>query len=103
MAVTQHDVYWDSYTDHLKEMLQEMRRSEELSDVTLICDDKTQFRVHKIILGASSQVFKTIVKELPPINSVIYLKGIKNEEMKAILDYIYLGAVTMVIPGLYLS
>ena len=95
MANTQHEVYWDSYSNHLGAMLQELRRTEELSDVTLFCDDKTQFRVHKVILATSSPVLKTIVNELPSTNSVIYLRGIKNEEMEAILDYIYLGAVTI--------
>ena len=95
MANTQHEVYWDSYSNHLGAMLQELRRTEELSDVTLFCDDKTQFRVHKVILATSSPVLKTIVNELPSTNSVIYLRGIKNEEMEAILDYIYLGAVTV--------
>jgi len=95
MSEKKFDVYWNSYTDHLREMLQQMRSSEELTDVTLICDDKKQIKAHKNILGASSSKFKTIVNELPIANSVIYLRGINYEEMEAILEYIYLGAVTI--------
>ena len=61
MSEKKFDVYWNSYTDHLREMLQQMRSSEELTDVTLICDDKKQIKAHKNILGASSSKFKTIV------------------------------------------
>ena len=31
------------------------------SDVTLVSDDQTQFKVHKIVLGACSPVFKKII------------------------------------------
>ena len=34
---------WQTYSDHLREMLNEMMKSNELTDVTLVCDDKIQF------------------------------------------------------------
>ena len=39
-------------------MLHEMMKSNELTDVTLVCDDKKQFKAHKIVLSACSTVFK---------------------------------------------
>ena len=47
-----------TYSDHLREMLHEMMKSHELTHVTLICDDKRQFKAHKIVLSACSSVFK---------------------------------------------
>ena len=29
---------WEAYSDHLRGMLHEMMKSEELTDVTLVCD-----------------------------------------------------------------
>ena len=85
---------WNSYTDHLRNMLHEMMKSNDLTDVTLVCDDKRQFKAHKIVLSACSAVFKSIISDLSLNNSVIYLRGVHHQEMYAILEFIYLGATT---------
>ena len=85
---------WNTYSDHLREMLHEMMKSKELTDVTLVCDDKIQLKAHKIVLSACSSVFKSIINDLPQNSSVIYLRGIQHQEMESILEFIYLGAAT---------
>ena len=85
---------WSSYSDHLKQMLEDLITSQSFTDVTLVCDDKVQLEAHKIILISSSAFFRNIFKlsaisgEAKPI---IYLKGINHEDMKPILNFIYLG------------
>ena len=69
---------WHTYSDHLREILHEMMKSNELTEVTLICDDKNQFKAHKIVLSACSSVFKSIINDLPQNSSVIYLRGIQH-------------------------
>merc|ERR1712126_122424 len=68
--------------------------SQELTDVTLISDDKRKFKAHKIVLCAYSNVFKDIIGNLPMETSVIYLQGIQHEELEAILEIMYLGEAT---------
>ena len=68
MNSEKYNLKWHTYTDHLQEMFHEMMRSEELADVTLICDDMTQFKTHKMVLSACSEVFKDIIKGLPLSN-----------------------------------
>ena len=82
---------WTTYSDHLREMLHEMMKSNQLTDVTLVCDDKKQFKAHKIVLSACSSVFKSIINDLPQNSSVIYLRGIQHQEMESILEFMYLG------------
>ena len=94
MNQEKYNLNWHSYSDHLREMLHEMMRSNELTDVTLVCDDKKQFKAHKIVLSACSSVFKSIINELPQNNSVIYLRGIQHQEIESILEFMYLGAAT---------
>ena len=81
---------WETYTDHLKSMLQDMMNETELTDVTLVSDDMKQLRAHKVILSASSPVFKSMIGSLPS-NSMIYLRGIQNQELQAMLEFLYLG------------
>jgi len=85
---------WVNYSDHLREMLHEMMNSSYLTDVTLVCDDKVQFKAHKIVLSACSSVFKSIINDLPQNSSVIYLRGIQHQEMESILEFMYLGVAT---------
>ena len=94
MNQEKYNLNWHAYSDHLREMLHEMMKSNELVDVTLVCDDKKQFKAHKIVLSACSSVFRRIIKDLPKNGSVIYLRGIQHQEMESILEYMYLGIAT---------
>ena len=97
MAQEQSNLNWHTYSDHLKEMMFKlMESSNETADVTLMCDDKIQFKAHKYVLSASSSFFHSIINELPKKGeSVIYLKGIISLEMQSILQFIYLGQATI--------
>ena len=86
--------YWHNYTDHLKEMLHNLRQSQLFTDVTLVSDDKKQIKAHKIVLTACSAVFKNIIESLPDNCSIIYLRGIQHQEIESILEFMYLGVTT---------
>ena len=94
MSLEEYNLNWHTYADHLREMLHEMMISSEFTDVTLVCDDKRQFKAHKNVLSASSPVFKSILQELPQDRPAIYLRGINHQEMESILEFIYSGGVT---------
>ena len=96
MTTMQHQekytFHWHSYSDHLKEALNEMMLSSEFADVTLVTDDKQQIRAHRNILSAASPVFKSIFQiDSKNANPVIYLRGIQHSEMESIMQFIYLG------------
>ena len=78
MNQEKYNLNWHTYSDHLREMLHEMMKSQVLTDVTLVCDDKTQFKAHKVVLSACSSVFKSIINDFPHNNQVIYLRGIQH-------------------------
>ena len=85
---------WHTYTDHLREMLHDMKDSNELTDVTLVSEDKKQFKAHKVVLSASSPVFKSIISDYSLALPIIYLRGIQSYEIESILQFIYLGQAT---------
>merc|ERR1712189_129088 len=87
---------WHTYSDHLRDMMQNLMQSNVLSDVTLISEDKTRFKAHKFVLIACSPVFNSIIEDLPQIEgSVVYLRGILASELKSILQFMYLGQATL--------
>ena len=85
---------WNDYSNHMKQMLQDLMTYQSFTDVTLVCDDKIQLEAHKIILISCSKFFETILNQLTQSSQykpIIYLKGINHHEMEAILHFMYLG------------
>ena len=92
---------WDSHSAHFRRLLQELIITNNFADVTLVCEGQRMFRAHRNILSAGSKVLKDIflfedkLKIGGQQQSVVHLRGIKQAEMKAILEYIYLGETTL--------
>ena len=59
--------------------------------MTLVSEDQTQFKAHKIVLSACSPVFKNIIENNPIQHPLIYLRGIQSFEMETVLQFMYLG------------
>ena len=85
-----HAFTFHTYTNHMKEMLHNMHTSSDFTDVTLICDDKTEIKAHKHVLSVCSPVFKNILTQ-ENNHPVIYLSDIKYCEMEPIMQFMYLG------------
>ena len=87
---------WHTYTDHLRDILREMKTSNDFADVTLVCDDKKEIKAHRNILSACSPVFKNMLKiDQQSNHPVIYLRGIQHLQMEAILKFVYLGETSI--------
>ena len=93
MQQEKYNLDWDTHSDYLRGALHEMMKSDDLTDVTLVCEDKKQFKAHKIVLSACSSVFKSIISE--HASPLIYLRGIQHEEIQSILEFVYLGETTI--------
>ena len=92
MVHENYNLTWHTYSDHLRDMMQEIFRSDDFKDVTLVSDDKQSIKAHRNILSTCSPVFKSILQmEGQSNHPVIYLKGIKYSEIDAILKFIYSG------------
>ena len=95
MSLEQFNLNWHTYSDHLKEMMGTIMNSHKSADVTLVCNDKTKFKAHKFVLSACSPVFQSIIDDLPnKEDSFIFLRGVEPQEMKSILQFMYLGQAT---------
>ena len=62
---------WNTFTDHLLLMFKDLHEEGKNSDVTLVSDDQTQFKAHKIVLSACIPVFKKIIDNNPSGITVI--------------------------------
>ena len=82
---------WHAFSEHLQVMVKDLYQEGRYTDVTLVSDDQTQFKAHKIVLSACSPVFRKIIDSNPSQHPLIYLRGIQSYELASILQFIYLG------------
>ena len=69
------------------------RKDKEFTDVTLACEDGQQVEAHKVVLIASSPFFLNILKRNKHPHPLIYMKGVKSENLSAMVDFFYHGGV----------
>ena len=86
---------WKSYESQITTTFQDLFNENDFSDVTFVCDDQTKLPAHKIVLSTCSPVLRQILLDNPEDISLIYLSCVKHSEMQSILQFMYLGQVTI--------
>ena len=81
---------WKDYNTNFCKEFGEFRKHEDFFDVTLACEDNT-ITAHKLVLSASSDFFKTILRKHKHEHPLIYLTEVKFSDLQSILDFIYTG------------
>ena len=82
---------WNDFQGNLNSAFKELRHDTELSDVTLVSDDEKQVEAHKVILASSSPFFANLLKRNKHPHPLIYMRGVKEEVLEAIVDFLYKG------------
>ena len=86
---------WNDFKENLGSSFGELRGDKDLTDVTLACEDGEQVEAHKIVLATSSPFFMNLLKRNKHPHPLIYMKGLKSEELLAILDFLYFGEISV--------
>ena len=86
---------WARHSSNFARFSKELLCDDKLSDVILVSEDFTQFQAHKVILCASSDLFRTLFVSNPHPSPMLFLKGIRQEELQSILEFVYLGETTV--------
>ena len=86
---------WPSYSEHLRSTFRHMMESGDFSDVTLVCEDRKQFRAHRNILAAGSPMFMDLLQINQGNQPVIFLKGVQGSDLETILQFLYFGEATL--------
>ena len=86
---------WEEHHDKTKESWRQLFESNKFTDVTLVCGDQKTIEAHRLILSACSPVFAKILDQNTSAHPWIYLRGIDYEELKSIIEFIYLGASSL--------
>jgi len=95
MASEKFCLSWNDFESNISSSFRELRDDKDFFDVTIACEDD-QLEAHKVILSASSPFFRKVLRRNPHNHPLIYLKGVKQSDMKAIMNFMYHGEVTVV-------
>ena len=82
---------WNDFQLNIRSSQEELRKSSDFTDVTLLCDEDQQMEAHRIILTACSPFFSTVLKRAKQSHPIIYMRGLQAKDLGAILDFIYHG------------
>merc|ERR1712129_22493 len=82
---------WNDFQENAISAFGTLRDDKEFSDVTLACEDGQQMEVHKVVLAASSPFFQNILTKNKHPHPLIYMRGMKSEDLVAIMDFLYYG------------
>ena len=80
-----------SFQSHLQATLKELFTENTFADVTLVSDDQIQIPAHKFVLSACSPVLKNLLINNPHCHPLLYLRGVTQQELQSILQFMYLG------------
>ena len=84
---------WEDFHGNLKSSYTELRENNQFTDVTLCCEGGQQVKAHKIILSATSSLLNDILIQNDHPKPLIYLRGIKIEQLNFLVDFMYHGEV----------
>ena len=91
MLLGQYNVEWNSFQSNLVDNNKKLFDKKLFADVTLVSDDFIPIEAHKTILSGASELFKKLLVMNLNAKPWIYLRGVKFQELQAILEFIYTG------------
>ena len=86
---------WNEFQENVNSTFWNLREDNEFADVTLVCEDGQQLESHKVILAASSPFFKNLLKRNQHPHPLIYMRGVKSENLQAVVDFLYKGEASV--------
>ena len=82
---------WNDFQANIKIAFGDFREDNDFADVTLACEDGQQVEAHKVILAASSPFFQKLLGRNKHPRPLIYMRGMKSDDLLAIVDFLYCG------------
>ena len=88
-------VKWNDFQENISSSFRLLRRDGDFADVTLACEDGKTIEAHKIILSSSSNFFQKILRKKQHPHPLIFMRGLRSEELESLLDFCYFGEASV--------
>ena len=84
-------VQWNDFKDNAIGSLGLLKDDKDFLNVTLASEDGKQIEAHKVILAISSPFFQNLLKRNKHPHPLIYMRGVKSDDLLAIVNFLYFG------------
>ena len=91
MSDDKFDLTWNDFTKNAEKTIRNLANDSLFTDVTLLSDDCKRIHAHKVVLSSSSNFFRQVLSETSKDQPLLFLKGIQDSELLAIMKFIYNG------------
>ena len=81
----------NNFQENIANSFHILREDPDFSDVTLVCEEEIQVEAHRVILSACSPIFNSMLKGKKHSHPMIFMRGLKFNNLVAVLDFIYHG------------
>merc|ERR1712128_85691 len=85
---------WNDFESNISVAFREIREEKDFFDCTLSCGSR-QIQAHKLILSACSPFFRSILRQNPHQQPLLYLKGVHFTDLQSVLNFMYHGEVNV--------
>ena len=82
---------WNDFKENVSSAFRDLGQDKEFTDVTLVCGDGQQVEAHKVVLAVSRPFFQNILMENKHPHPLIYMRGIRSENLGTMVDFFYHG------------
>ena len=82
---------WNDFNANITSSFRELREDRDFTDVTLACEDGSQIEAHRVVLASSSPFFMELLKRNRHPHPLLYMRGLRSEDLLAIVDFLYHG------------
>ena len=82
---------WNDFKENITNAFATLRDDNDSSDVTLVCEDGKQIDAHRVVLCISSPFFQNVFQKAKHAHPLLYMRGMKSENLLAIIDFLYHG------------
>ena len=82
---------YNDFKENVIGSLSNLKDDKDFLDVTLASEDGKQVKAHKVVLLMSSPFFRNLLKRNKHPHPLIFMRGVKSDDLLAIVDFIYHG------------
>ena len=82
---------WNDFKANAVNTFGSLKEDKDFTDVTLACEDGKQVEAHKVVLANSSPLFQNLLRRNKHTHPLIYMRGVKSDDLLAIVDFLYCG------------
>ena len=91
LKMVKYQLEFTEFPRFCQELIGNLHGSNDFSDLALMGDDNRQFKAHKLVLRAHSNVIRDVLSSTDVEKPLLYLKGFNSHDIQCLLDFMYLG------------